>query len=151
MVHDLQNIMQKIVVVQETIIAPSGVKAITKFYDEHPASVGTYPAFVNVEESIEEQSVWATGGRKINYIVNMHLVFAAGADIKYNDRAMRAWVRPVLDAFGKKTTLDGATGVAAKSLIRSADFGLVTIGGAEYWAATFQLVVIVEEAFAWAV
>lgn len=150
MVHDLQNIIDKIVALQKTITPPTNQKVITIYYDEQPALVATYPAFVNVEETIEEQAIWNTGGRKIDYVINMHLVFAPGGDIKYSDRSMRAWVRPVLDAFGKKTTLDGATGVKL-ALIRSADFGLVTIGGAEYWAATFHLLVTVEEAFAWAV
>ena len=149
MPHDIQNIIDKIIVVQKTITKPADEKAIATYYDEQPVSVPIFPAFVNVDEAIDQQVEWNTGGRRVDYLIAMHLVFAL-SDQKYSDRTRRTWTRPVLDAFGKKITLSGATGVA-KAIIQGAEFGRITIGEAEYWGSTFRLGVIVEEAFEWAV
>lgn len=149
--HDLQNIIDQIVIVQKTISEPANEKAIAAFYDEIPAQVTTFPAFINVEESAE-QDMWNPGGRRIDYVIAMHLLLAQSSQ-KYSVRSRRAWTRPVLDAFGAKVTLSGATGVA-EARIQGIDFDLDFQFQPEshtYIAATFRLGVTVKEAFAWAV
>jgi len=148
MVHDLQNIMDQIVVVQKEITTPTDQKAIAQFYDEPPGSVSVFPCFVNLEESTEVSN-WNTSGRRTDYIIAMHLLFAA-ANQKYGVRARRTWVRPLKDAFGKRITLAGATNVT-QAILQGEDFDPVTFGQTEYIAVTFKLEVLVLEPFEWAI
>lgn len=150
MSHTLQDIVDQIVVVQQTIATPTNEKAITKFYDERPASITTFPCFVNVPEGFSGAE-WNTGGRKLPYSIWMHLCFTK-ADLKYSDRSMRAWVANVLDKFHDATgdpshnPLSAATGVVESWI---ADATLDTpfeLGeGQAYIAASFRLEVIVED------
>jgi len=152
MAHDLQTLIDKVIVVQQTIATPSGEEAIKNYYDEPPESIGVFPCFVNIEESMPDAAEWLTGGRRVVYLVQMHLLFQSWSR-KYSVRHIRQWVRPVLDAFGAKTTLDGATGVA-KSMIVGAEFFFDTplaLGQGDYTAVTFDLEIIIEEPFAWGV
>jgi hypothetical protein len=148
---DLQEIIDKIVVIQAAITPPTGEKDVTA-YDEPPTSVLPFPCFINAETSAEEIGVWNTSGRTIPYLIDMHLVFAQ-ADQQYSVRSRRAWVIPVLDAFGHDYTLSGAAGVQ-KAFIETIEFhdkqnGYLAVGEKDYIAATFKLRVIVEEAFDW--
>ncbi len=146
--HDLQNIMNQIVVVQKEITTPTNQKPIQHFYDEPPGAVSTFPCFINVVESTEISN-WPTSGRRADYIIAMHLLFAAASQ-KYSVRARSTWVRPVKDAFGKRLTLAGATGVV-QAMLQGEDFEPVTFGQTEYIAVTFKLEVLVLEPFEWAI
>lgn len=143
--HDLQQIIDDIIVAQKTIATPTDEKKIAEYYDEPPGSVSTFPCFVNVEESLEGPVSWGAGGRRVDYVIAMSLLFAA-TDQKYSVRSRRKWVKPVLDAFGKKTLLNDSAGVG-ESAIEGADFEPVTFGQTEYVAVTFRLGVRVQEPF----
>lgn len=148
--HDLQNIIDAIIVIQQTVSAPSGEKAIQAYHDEPPATVQLFPCFLNMEQEIEAVDVWMSQGRTVDYIINMHLLFAPNEQT-YSVKSRRTWVRPVLDAFGVKLQLDGTVDGLKIAVIRSVNFDPVLIGETEYVAVTFELAVRFEEAFAWAV
>lgn len=150
MPHDLSNIVDQIIVVQKTIVTPANEKAIAVYYDERPASISIFPAFVTVPEGWAGAE-WNSGGRKLPYSIWMHLCFTT-ADKKYSDRSMRAWVRAVGDKFHdavvdpSHNALGSATGVA-ETAIPDATFDTpFELGeGQSYIAASFRLEVIVED------
>lgn len=143
--HDLQQIIDDIIVVQKTIATPTDEKAIAKFYDETPGSVSVFPCFVNKEEEWDGPGEWGAGGRSILYTIKMQFVFAA-AEQKYSERSLRKWHRPILDAFGKNVKLNDSAGIGA-SWIVGGDFEPVTFGQTEYIAAIYRLTVRVQEPF----
>lgn len=138
----IQDIIDELVTMQQAITPPAGEKDIAAAYDEHPAQVTVFPCFINDEDNIVPTQM-ANAHRHLVHTINMHLLFAAAGQ-RYSQRSRRKWVRPVLDAFGAKIQLNGT---ATQSRIAAVTFDPVTIGDAEYAAATFVLVADVDDNF----
>ena len=144
MAGDLPGIFDKIVALQEAITPPTGEKAM-KAYDEPPGDVALFPCFVNIEEEGVE-IVRSPGLRQQKFSINMHLLFAPGAQ-KYAVRSRRLWIKPVIDAFDGAVRLDNEQAPVQYAPIDSVSFEPVNINQVEYIAATFVLRAWLAEAF----
>ena len=140
---EIQDVIDKVVALQKAITPPTGEKDIAEAYDEQPQAVATFPCFVNVE-TLLDQSQFASAHRHIAFDVEMHLLLGK-ADSKYERRARRKWIKPVLDAFGGDIQLDGTCNQAH---IAGADFDDYELGENLYTAVNFVLRVDMPDTFA---
>jgi len=136
---ELQDIMASIATIQEAITPPTGQNA-AKATDEPPVSIGTFPMFVNLEESSTPEPA-AGGGPRINrHVIGMNLVFQP-ADTKYAVRQRRPWYELVLDAFDTSANqLIG--GHANGSQIIGVEYDAFAWNGQDYPCITFMLEVV---------
>lgn len=144
MTAEVQEVIDQIVLIQESITPPDGLKSL-RCYDEPPGhTVLNFPSLVNVESRIEDIDR-GPSRRQQTLFVDMHLLLAQ-KDQKYSMRERRLWVQAILDKFDTELQLNGHASIAT---VRSVDFDSIELD-TEYLGATFELGVLYTAAFAFA-
>lgn len=142
---EVDGLIDAICEMQAAITPPASEKPLAKAWDEPPANPGEFPCFINVEQSIE--NIQLTGShRHMDHMIDMHLVLAP-TDQKYDVRARRKWVQPVLDYFQGTMKLERHVQNVSLSRIEQVTFEPISLNDKEYVTATFTLRVRVDDGF----
>jgi len=95
---ELQDIIDAMIVIQQAMTPPTGLKGIQQFTDEPPASIGVLPSLLNGLEGDGESERHTHTQAKVTHRIDMHLLFSQ-ATKKYPRRQARAWLEKVMNAF----------------------------------------------------
>lgn len=136
---ELDNIIDAIIVIQETVVTPSGLKNIALFTDEPPATITVFPAFLNLEDDTTPEDL-AQNHQQLVHRIWMRLLFAASSE-KYAVRDRRQWLEPVFAKFMPTNTLPGTTlgDTVRTSRITLVDYDPFEWNGSPYIASSFLL------------
>lgn len=143
----IQDVLDQVVILQNAIPTPTNERDIQVAYDEPPETFATFPCFVNLERRGTQYFPSGNWGY-LDYIIEMHLVFAAAGG-KYSHRSRRKWVFPVIQHFRNNVSLNNTCALSVmEEWNYSPEDDAFVWNGVEYVSARFVLRIKTQEDWA---